>query len=150
MRAFSFKAFTFTIVALVLGLGASMTPASAAYVGRMGGWGGYHGGYHGGGACGLYPCRGWGGGYGGWRRGYGGGYGWGYGGWRGGYPGWGGGYVGWGPAFGLGLLGGYYGASSYYAPAVVYDQPDVDQCVQVRRVYDRHGRYLGWQRINVC
>ena len=103
---------------------------------RLGGYGGYHSGF---GGCGLFPCRG------GWRGGYGG--------WHGGYAGWRGyrhGY--WGPALSVGLLGGYYGASSYYGDSGYYGNNAYydDGCTQHRRVYDRWGRYLGWQPVNVC
>jgi len=76
---------------------------------------------------------------------------------RGGYYGHGGGW--WGPAAAIGVLGLATGAiiasqppaypayPAYYAPPPA---PDYDGCWQRRPVYDRWGRYLGRQAVDVC
>ena len=80
---------------------------------------------------------------------------------HGGYYGGGGYYHGgggwWGPAAAFGVLGLATGAILASQPPVypaypVYDvpPPQVDGCWQVRAVYDRYGRYLGRQSVNVC
>jgi hypothetical protein len=81
-----------------------------------------------------------------WHGGGGGGGFHGGGGWHGGGGGWhhrGGGFGGYGLGLGLGGLG--YGAD-YYGDDYGYDSG----CLTYRPVYDRYGRYLGRQPVNVC
>ena len=107
----------------------------AAAVDGGGGWHGGGGGWHGGG---------WGGGWrgGGWRGGWGPGWGGGY--WNSGWGGCGWGNC-WGPAVGLGVLG--LAAGTAIANGPYWGD---NGCWQVRPVYDRYGRFLGRQTVNVC
>ena len=149
---YSFKK---TVVAAVAALGmatavASMpTPAEAQWHGGGGfhggfGGGGFHGGFGGGGFRGGWGGGGWRGGWGGWRGGYGNrgcwncGYGW------------------WWPGFATGAI---IGAAATYPYSYDYGYPYYgggygygadNGCWAYRRVYTRHGHYLGRRLVNLC
>jgi hypothetical protein len=110
-----------SIASLALGL-AVLTPGAPGLAATWHGGGG--GGFHGGGG-------GFHGGGGNWHGGGRGG---------GGY----GGYGGYGLGLGLGL--GALGYGAYYGDGYGYDSG----CLTYRPVYDRYGRYLGRQPVNVC